>query len=317
MQSGYVPVPVEIIRAADGFGVDLYAADPDQKRPVLFCSSEFGLDAKHARKLVDEQIRQLYVTEAAYEEIEDRILDVLGEVLDKDAAPPASQFSILQSAVARRIENSFKASKCDALVETSSRVGQQISSLMGRGDCVPRDVFDIARHDYLTFTHVTNVASYAMLLAEAIGITDDAERTELATGAILHDMGKRHIPKEVLNKPGALDKSERALIEQHPQLGYEELCERSDITHAQLMMVYQHHERPDGTGYPVGILGDEAHEWARLLAVVDVFDALTGRRPYRRPASLEETLEFEGSRSGTQFDEEMVRCWISIMHPKT
>jgi HD-GYP domain-containing protein (c-di-GMP phosphodiesterase class II) len=78
-------------------------------------------------------------------------------------------------------------------------------------------------------------------------------------------------------------------------------------------MVYSHHERIDGTGYPVGMVGDEIHPWARLLAVVDVFDAVTSARPYRTPMTVTQALEFLHRNAGTHFDPEMVACWTSMM----
>lgn len=82
------------------------------------------------------------------------------------------------------------------------------------------------------------------------------------------------------------------------------------------MMAYQHHERPDGKGYPVRVLRDEIHPWARMLAVVDVFDAMSGRRPYRQPASPEDALLRLAESAGDQFDPEAVLCWISIFHQR-
>jgi len=78
-------------------------------------------------------------------------------------------------------------------------------------------------------------------------------------------------------------------------------------------MVYQHHERIDGRGYPVGITGEEIHPWAKILAVVDVFDAMTGSRPYRRPATAHDALEYIRKSSGTQFDPEVVECWHAAL----
>ena len=81
----------------------------------------------------------------------------------------------------------------------------------------------------------------------------------------------------------------------------------------QLMVVYQHYERYDGKGYPVGFEGEEIHPWERMLAVVDVFDGMTGARPYRRPATVKEAMEYISNRAGTHFDREMVESWKSIM----
>jgi HD-GYP domain-containing protein (c-di-GMP phosphodiesterase class II) len=92
-----------------------------------------------------------------------------------------------------------------------------------------------------------------------------------------------------------------------------ELCEKGGLDFGQLMMVYQHHERMDGTGYPVGVLGNEIHPWARMLAVVDVFDTMTAKRPESRPAAIEQVLDYQRQHAGTQFDREVVECWISAM----
>ena len=79
------------------------------------------------------------------------------------------------------------------------------------------------------------------------------------------------------------------------------------------MMVYRHHEHIDGNGYPVGRTGEDIHVWANILAVVDVFESLTGERPYRTPATEEGANQFLLSRAGTQFDEDITRCWVSAI----
>ena len=79
------------------------------------------------------------------------------------------------------------------------------------------------------------------------------------------------------------------------------------------MMVYQHHERNDGTGYPVGLRGDDMHPWAKLCAIVDVFEALTSQRPYRTPMTHQKALDVLKRESGSALDPEMLQCWISII----
>jgi HD-GYP domain-containing protein (c-di-GMP phosphodiesterase class II) len=134
---------------------------------------------------------------------------------------------------------------------------------------------------------------------------------ELAAGALLHDIGKRHIPPHVLNKPGKLSDDEWELVREHPTSGFRELVARDDLTWPQLMMVYQHHERLDGSGYPAGIHGDEMHPWARYCAVVDVFDALTCQRPYRRAVPVPEVCDYLTKHAGVWFDAEAVACWVA------
>lgn len=130
---------------------------------------------------------------------------------------------------------------------------------------------------------------------------------------MLHDIGKRFVPADILCKPTQLTKKEREIVETHPTLGYTELRKTTSLTHGQLMMVYQHHERVDGKGYPVRVLGEDIHPWARLMAVVDVFDALTSGRPYLKALPLEDALDVLQQDSDTHFDSEMVRCWTHAL----
>ena len=102
-------------------------------------------------------------------------------------------------------------------------------------------------------------------------------------------------------------------MQMHPLRGFVDLRTSCNVGFEQLLMVYQHHERIDGKGYPVRLVGDEIHPWARMLTVVDVFDALTSKRPYREAMRLSDALDFLERGAGTHFDKEMVQCWISAI----
>ncbi len=155
-------------------------------------------------------------------------------------------------------------------------------------------------HDYYTFTHSANVATYCVSVARTWAFPIATDLSRMAAGALLHDVGKRKIPRRVLNAPNKLSTAERDEIQRHPQIGFEELSDDPDLTWGQLMIVYQHHERLDGRGYPVGVVGDEIDPWAKICAVSDVFDALTCDRPYRAAMSVDEASEFLERRSGQQ-----------------
>ena len=99
----------------------------------------------------------------------------------------------------------------------------------------------------------------------------------------------------------------------YPTTGFAKLCSREDLSYAQLMMVYQHHERLDGTGYPVGVTGEEIHDWARLCSVADVFEALTSNRPYRAGMSISKAFSIMDPGADTTFDKEMLECWKAII----
>ncbi|MEP0344689.1 HD-GYP domain-containing protein [Rhodopirellula bahusiensis] len=206
----------------------------------------------------------------------------------------------------------FSSSDVDATVHAVGELGGLAASLISREDFAARDLFRVMSHDYATFVHSANVAMYAGLLAHGLGMRrHDIEL--VISGGLLHDLGKLEIPDRILTKPGRLTEEEFEIVKRHPGEGFRQLARREDLTFGQLMMVYQHHERLDGVGYPVGCVDDEIHSWGRLCAVVDIFEAVTSKRPYRTPMSREAACNLIRRDSGRGLDQEMVECWISII----
>jgi HD-GYP domain-containing protein (c-di-GMP phosphodiesterase class II) len=311
--SGYVPIRPSVLRSIDTAPADLHVQYDGRSAPVLYCRAGSPLSAHHFAELADAGIEQVYVAKEDFDSVSNRLLDSLESYFQKDWIPQAEKFAALQVAVSVEIEHSFRAVDCGAFQTVSEKVGRQLVSILAASDVLPRDLYRIAQHDFSTFTHVTNVASYAVILAEEMGMRDTVALEHIAAAAMLHDIGKRFIPPAILHKTGQLDEEEREMLESHPLRGYVELCDRPGLQFGQLMMVYQHHERIDGRGYPVKIMGDEIHPWAKLLSVVNVFDGMTSKRGNRRPASVEHVLDFQRHQAGTQFDPEVVKCWISLM----
>jgi HD-GYP domain-containing protein (c-di-GMP phosphodiesterase class II) len=264
-------------------------------------------------KLTDSGIRQIYVQTDQFQDFASHLLETIDAQAIDGGVPPGERYAALQLAMAVEIEHAARLMDCGPYVNVAEKLGRELTSLLVGNNVLPQDLYCLARHDFNTFSHVTNVASYGVILGEKLGLCDASQFELLARAAILHDIGKRFIPASILSKPGKLTPEEREIIETHPQRGYEELSVRPEMTQDQLMAVYQHHERFDGKGYPVGFQGIEIHPWARMLAVVDVFDAMTGVRPYRRPCSAHDAMEYITKNAGTHFDPEMVACWKSTM----
>jgi HD-GYP domain-containing protein (c-di-GMP phosphodiesterase class II) len=310
---GYLPVHVDLLRHLSVVGVDVFTQADSRQAPTLYCRAGLPLGNHRLLSLGDAGVREVYVRTTDFAGFGAQLLESVDAQLEQQVVSPAERYAVLQLAVAVEVEHASRMVDCSKLVSLSDRVGRDLVAILTASSVLPSDLFRIARHDFNTFTHVTNCASYCVVLAQSLGISAQAELEQVAIAAMLHDIGKRFIPASVLTKPTRLLPAERELIETHPLRGYEELCERPDLNFGQLMMVYQHHEHVDGSGYPVGITSDEIHPWAKLLAVVDVFDAMTGTRPYRRPCSALEAMEYICKNAGTHFDPEMVACWNSTM----
>jgi HD-GYP domain-containing protein (c-di-GMP phosphodiesterase class II) len=168
----------------------------------------------------------------------------------------------------------------------------------------------IAKRDSDTNTHNYRVTLYAIELAKAIQLPESEIRSLIA-GAFLHDVGKIGIPDAILLKPGKLDVQEFAVMKTHIDLGGN-ILEKSTWLECARDVVLNHHEKYNGSGYPRGLAGNTIPLAARIFAVVDVFDALTSKRPYKEPMSLEDSLAILSKDAGSHFDPDLVAAFEAI-----
>jgi response regulator RpfG family c-di-GMP phosphodiesterase len=169
----------------------------------------------------------------------------------------------------------------------------------------------IDTRDLGTQAHSRRVRGYSLTIARAHGMSSDAELRTLEHGVLLHDIGKIGIPDAILLKPGPLTPAEWKVMRTHPEIG-RQLVEQIPFLRPAVPIVYHHHERWDGTGYPQGLKGEAIPLGARVFAVADAFDAMTFDRPYSR------AIEFEAARAeiqrsaGTHFDPAVVKSFMGV-----
>lgn len=164
--------------------------------------------------------------------------------------------------------------------------------------------------DIYTAGHNFRVSLYGFRIAEVMGLSP-SELRAMAQGGIVHDVGKIQVPDAILNKPGRLSEEERRIIERHPQTGYE-MCSRLGFMKEELQIIRYHHEKWDGSGYPDHLKGEKIPLMARILAVADVYDALTSERAYREAWSHERAMEHILECQGTHFDPRCVAAWQKV-----
>lgn len=167
---------------------------------------------------------------------------------------------------------------------------------------------------YETMQHSMRVAAFARLLGEVLHLSDE-ELRQVQLGALLHDIGKIAIPRNVLLKAAALNEKEWEVMRTHPRIGYQLLKAVPELE-APAEVVYAHHERFDGTGYPRGLRGEEIPLGARLFSVVDTVDAITSRRAYRPARDFDAAAEELRKGSGTQFDPTLVEAFLQLPQQK-
>jgi len=158
--------------------------------------------------------------------------------------------------------------------------------------------------------HIKRMSAYCYILAKALNLSQsDCEILKQATP--MHDVGKISIPDSILLKPGRLTEEEMSVMKQHAQLGYEILAgSERPILNAAAIIAQQHHEKFDGSGYPLGLKGEEIHIYARIVAVADVFDALIHKRCYKEPWPLGDILALLAAETNRHFDPDVVAAFM-------
>ena len=165
--------------------------------------------------------------------------------------------------------------------------------------------------DRETEGHTQRVTDLTLIFAKAVGFSD-ADLEHVRRGALLHDVGKLGIPDSILHKADKLTNEEWVTMRMHPVYAYQWLSS-IDFLEPALDIPYSHHEKWDGTGYPLGKKGEEIPISARLFAIVDVWDALCSDRPYRSAMSKADALEYIRGQAGTHFDPELTKVFVNLV----
>lgn len=162
--------------------------------------------------------------------------------------------------------------------------------------------------DLNTGVHSTRLAEWALRVARQLGVPENS-LPDLETGALLHDIGKVGVPDGILNKPARLTEEEYAVVKRHPEFGWTVLRNLPGFERASLFVLH-HHENFNGTGYPARLKESEIPIGARIVSVIDAFDAMVSSRPYRRGLPFQEAARRLLEASGTQFDPLVVQTFL-------
>ena len=164
--------------------------------------------------------------------------------------------------------------------------------------------------DNETGLHVIRMSHFSRIIALEAGFSPD-EAEELLHAAPMHDVGKIGIPDAILQKPGKLDENEWLIMQKHPEIGAQIIGEHNaSMLQMARRIALGHHEKWDGSGYPAGLAGDDIPIEARIVAIADVFDALTSVRPYKKAWTVEDAVALIREQSGRHFDPQLVECFI-------
>jgi HD-GYP domain-containing protein (c-di-GMP phosphodiesterase class II) len=186
---------------------------------------------------------------------------------------------------------------------------ENMSSMRESVICSFNQLLDLK--DLSTGTHSTRLAEWAVRVARQLGL-DEHLLPSIEAGAILHDIGKIGVPDAILSKNRRLSDGEYDVVKKHPEFGWAALRGIRGLEETSLYVLH-HHESVDGTGYPAGLRQDEIPLGARIVCVIDAFDAMVSSRPYREGLPVDEAIRRLEESAGTQFDPEVVKTFIDVV----
>jgi len=303
-------IPIECIRNGSFLGKTIY---DDSGRVLLKAGSELTDVILEQIKYL--QILSLYILdEYSEDEVEDIIKPELRQKtisIVKDTFASISRFNSINNSDFPNCKIRKKDLKYfDAITSVSEELLENILSNKN----ILVNLVDIKSMDNYTYQHCVNVAILSLIIGIGLKLPK-RELINLCVGALVHDIGKVFVPKEIINKNGALTTNEYGLIKEHPKKGYDYLGEHYELKSVCKIITRQHHERVDGNGYPEGLKADKINYLSRIVTIADVYDALTSDRSYRRAMCASDALEYIMANAGSMFDYDMVVIFTKLIVP--
>ncbi len=281
---------LEHAKKGDVVGRNLYSSNGN-----ILLSAGIRLTDKYIEKLQELGVDDIYIKDG-----------VSKDIFIEDAIKEETLINVRKN-MAEEMDK-IKLSRTEDAYISMKLIGNIMEYILENKDVVV-NLADIRSTNEYTFTHSVNVCVLSLVLGLSLGY-DRQRLLELGTGALLHDIGKNFIPNDIINKLSPLTPEEYELVKTHTSRGYEVLRENKNIPELSSYVALAHHERYDGTGYPLGKRGEDIHEYARIVSIADVFDAITSKRPYKMKENPSRAVDYLISMESRQFDEQLLSKFL-------
>jgi putative nucleotidyltransferase with HDIG domain len=308
----YLPIYLESLRIDTVLSFDLYLKVSGEM--VLYRSADLPFTEKTRQKLIDNKVSRLYVNAKSRAKYQKYIEQNLDKILLDRGVPEEKKAGILYETSKSLMKDVLENPTYGENINRSKKLVENQVSFILRGQEAFHNLIKISSFDYYTFTHSVNVCTFAVALAQQMGRHDEQYLHDLGIGALLHDIGKSKISERILNKRTSLSPMEFELMKKHPKWGVEILAATDMIEPSSYYPVLQHHERGNKTGYPNNLSLDEMHEYSRIVAIVDTFDAMTTERVYQGAMETFPALQVIFALKN-EYDHDMLVAFAELMGP--
>lgn len=309
----YAPIPLESLRLDTVTSFKIYIRASQEREPVLYRAEDLPFTERVKERLLEHDIEHIYIDRTDRAKYQKYIEDNLHEIIADKTIAPKQKAGIVYSSATFLMEQLFE----NPFLGTNIRRGEKlVTNTVGfilRDDRAFRNLLAVTSYDYYTYTHSVNVCVFSVALAQKLGLGDTSDLITLGIGALLHDIGKSLIDKSIIRKKGPLNDEEWTIIRKHPVFGVEILRKAGNVPEESYVVVNQHHERCDGTGYPERLRKGSIHPYAKVSAIADVFDALTTDRAYKGAVGSFAALNIMRSEIRAGLDRNMFRQFVLLM----
>ncbi|HPT86627.1 MAG TPA: HD-GYP domain-containing protein [Bacillota bacterium] len=291
-------VPIEAVQPGMRLAQPVYRYDDGK----ILLQANVELKPMYIRRLRELRYSYLYILEPG---------ENVGELVNLELIKQETKAKA--GLVVSETVRDFQKARQNHLHKIKQVVREMVDQIFGHTDVV-YNMLDIRSYDNYTYAHSVNVCTIALIIGSAMGMSR-CDLEYLGIGALLHDIGKIFVDAEILNKPGSLKPEEYDRVKNHTWDGYELLKEKIGMNYISSHVAFQHHEREDGSGYPRGITGDQIHRFAKIVAVADVYDAMTSYRVYKNAMPSHVVLNKIKAEADRKFNSTVVQCLEKMVAP--
>ena len=283
------------------------------KNYLLFSRKGESFTEKHKTSLHDHGVSEIYILLAQKPAYDRYLEDNLSLVLLNESIPLSVRSSVFYYSSTTAVRELMETRLTSVSTAAHAKLMQIVQSSIRflANSSAMRSVASMMSHHYRTYTHSANVLILALAVFESYQEPEPA-KVQLGLGALLHDIGKSKIPKFILNKRGRLNTEEWEVVKTHPVRGVG-LCTAAPLEQAAIHSILFHHERCDGSGYPAGLTGDGIPLAAKIIGIVDTYDALTSKRPYADDMSPFQALTLMRDDMKGALDPDVIKRFILVL----
>ena len=307
----YFSVSQELLQSEEIIDFDVYLYLGGQY--VLYAKKDEKYSAKLKEKLKNKDISSIYILSEQRPDFEKYVERNFAKILNNRDTSIETRTQIFYEATIKNVKSFFQKSK----LQVNNKIVEQFDNLVRSSidflsqDEAIKNIGNLLSHDYKTYSHCMQVYTLSLALINKYDFSEE-DKVSLGIGALLHDMGKVKVPSTILNKPGKLNKEEWEYIKHHPVLGAG-CCTKVSLSQEVINCILFHHEKCDGSGYPVGLKKHDIPLPIRILTVCDIYDAITSNRPYASKENSEDAIKIMHDEMGKGLDMQLFKNFVYLL----